>query len=55
MMRCASKKMIADRLRQLETQVLIERRVIDASPIALEYVVTPFDKTALGRLDQLRI
>lgn len=51
----ASKKMITDRLRQLEAQGLIERRVIDASPIAVEYVITPFGATALDCLDQLRI
>lgn len=51
----ASKKMITDRLRQLEAQGLIERRVIDASPIAVEYVITSFGATALSCLDQLRI
>ena len=51
----ASKKMITDRLRQLEAQGLIERRVIDASPIAVEYVITPFGATALDCLDQLRL
>ena len=51
----ASKKMITERLRQLEAQGLIERRVVDASPIAVEYVITPFGATALDCLDQLRI
>ena len=51
----ASKKMITERLRQLEAQGLIERRVIDASPIAVEYLITPFGATALDCLDQLRI
>ena len=51
----ASKKMIAERLRYLEKHGLVERRVIDASPIAVEYVITPFGKTALDCLDQLRI
>ena len=51
----ASKKMITDRLRQLEAQGLIERRVIGTSPIAVEYVITPFGSTALECLDQLRI
>lgn len=51
----ASKKMITDRLRQLEAQGLIERHVIDTSPIAVEYIITPFGATALECLDQLRI
>lgn len=51
----ASKKMITDRLRHLEIQGLIERRVIDSSPIAVEYIITPFGATALDCLDQLRI
>ena len=51
----ASKKMITERLRQLEARGLIERRVIDTSPIAVEYSVTPFGMTALDCLEQLRI
>ena len=51
----ASKKMITDRLRQLEAQGLIERRVIDRSPVAVEYVITPFGETALDCLDRLRM
>ncbi|MFY0610592.1 MAG: helix-turn-helix transcriptional regulator [Hyphomicrobiaceae bacterium] len=51
----ASKKMITERLRQLEARGLIERRVIDGSPISVEYVITPFGATALDCLDQLRI
>lgn len=51
----ASKKMITERLRQLEARGLIERRVIDASPIAVEYVITSFGATALDCLDQLRV
>ena len=44
-----------DRLRQLEAQGLVERRVIDASPIAVEYAITPFGETALDCLDRLRV
>ena len=51
----ASKKMITERLRHLETQGLIERRVVASSPIAVEYVITPFGKTALECLDRLRL
>ncbi len=51
----ASKKMIAERLRQLEGRGLIERRVLDSSPIAVEYTITPFGATALDCLDKLRL
>ncbi len=50
----ASKKMITERLRQLEKQKLISRSVVDASPVAVEYEITPLGKTALGFLDELR-
>ena len=43
----ASKKMIAERLRQLEDQGLIERRVLETSPVAVEYQITKFGCTAL--------
>lgn len=51
----ASKKMITERLRQLEARGLIERRVMDTSPVSVEYVITPFGETALDCLDRLRI
>ncbi len=51
----ASKKMIAERLRQLEAQGLIRREVTSGSPIGVEYTITPFGATALDCLDQLRI
>lgn len=50
----ASKKMIAERLRQLESQGLVLRRVLDTSPVAVEYGLTPFGMTALKFLDELR-
>ena len=50
----ASKKMIAERLRQLESQGLVERNVIETSPVSVEYSITPFGETALGFLDELR-
>ena len=51
----ASKKMIADRLRQLEAQGLVRRRVFDAAPVGVDYALTPRGETALACLDQLRI
>ncbi len=50
----ASKKMITTRLRQLEQQGLIDRRVVDTSPVSVHYSITPFGQTALGVLDELR-
>ncbi len=49
----ASKKMIAERLRQLEEQGLVQRRVLDSSPVAVEYEITAFGETALDFLDAL--
>jgi DNA-binding HxlR family transcriptional regulator len=50
----ASKKMITERLRQLETQGLVHRAVIETSPVSVEYSITDFGRSALGVLDQLR-
>lgn len=50
----ASKKMVAERLRQLERQGLVARKVIDGGPVAVEYRVTPLGTTALQCLDALR-
>ena len=50
----ASKKMITERLRQLEQQGLVKREVKDTSPISVQYEVTGFGRTALGFLDELR-
>ncbi|MEM7398319.1 MAG: helix-turn-helix domain-containing protein [Pseudomonadota bacterium] len=51
----ASKKMITERLRQLEAQGLIQRSVVDTAPVAVEYSITPFGVTALDCLDRLRL
>ena len=50
----ASKKMIAERLRQLEEQGLVSRRVLETAPVAVEYAITPLGATALDFLDELR-
>lgn len=50
----ASKKMITERLRQLEDQRLVTRRVLASSPVAVEYEITPLGITALDFLDELR-
>ena len=50
----ASKKMITDRLRQLEAQGLVKREVVDTKPLSVRYEVTELGRTALGFLDALR-
>ncbi|MBU8857491.1 MULTISPECIES: helix-turn-helix domain-containing protein [unclassified Micromonospora] len=50
----ASKKMVTDRLRQLERQGLVTREVQDTSPVSVHYLITPLGRTALGFLDELR-
>ncbi|MCY4180003.1 MAG: helix-turn-helix domain-containing protein [Litoreibacter sp.] len=51
----ASKKMITERLRQLEATGLVRRQVRDTAPVSVEYSITPFGQTALGFLDELRL
>ena len=50
----ASKKMITERLRQLEAQDLINRQVMDTAPVSVQYEITEFGRTALGFLEELR-
>ena len=50
----ASKKMITERLRQLETQGLVTRQVMDTAPVSVQYEITEFGRSALGFLDELR-
>ena len=50
----ASKKMIAQRLKELEDDGLIRREVINERPVAVAYQATEFGLSALGVLTQLR-
>ena len=50
----ASKKMITERLRQLETQGLVRREVMDTAPVSVHYEITELGRSALGFLDELR-
>lgn len=50
----ASKKMITERLRQLEERSLVSREVLDTSPVSVHYEITELGRTALGFLDELR-
>ena len=50
----ASKKMITERLRQLEAQGLVRREVMNTAPVSVQYEITALGGTALGFLDELR-
>lgn len=50
----ASKKMITERLRQLEAQGLITRHVLDTAPVSVQYQITATGLTAIGFLDEIR-
>ena len=50
----ASKKMVNQRLKEMEATGLLERRVLSTRPIAVAYAITDFGRSALGVLDQLR-
>jgi DNA-binding HxlR family transcriptional regulator len=50
----ASKKMIDQRLKEMEEQKLVKRTVLNTRPIAVSYEITDFGRTALGFLEQLK-
>ncbi|MDO6453862.1 helix-turn-helix domain-containing protein [Neptunomonas phycophila] len=51
----ASKKMIDQRLKELEGRGMVIRTVISDRPIAVTYELTEFGRSALDILDQLRV
>ncbi len=50
----ASKKMVDQRLKEMEQEGLIVRQVLSERPIAVTYQATAFGRSALGILDQLK-
>ena len=50
----ASKKMVTQRLREMEAAGLVTREVVSDRPIAVAYEITDFGKTALGVLEELK-
>ena len=50
----ASKKMVDQRLKEMEEEGLVSRKVISDRPIAVEYQATEFGRSALGILEQLK-
>ncbi|KZY97327.1 transcriptional regulator, partial [Oleibacter sp. HI0075] len=51
----ASKKMIDQRLKELEARGMVERKVINDRPVAVTYELTEFGCSALEILDNLRV
>ena len=50
----ASKKMVDQRLKELEAQKMILRTVINDRPVAVTHELTDFGKTTLGVLEMLK-
>ncbi len=50
----ASKKILTERLRHLESHQLIERRILPTSPIGVEYAITPIGQAAIEGLEVLK-
>ncbi len=50
----ASKKMVDQRLKEMESQKLVKRRVLSTRPVAVAYEITAFGRTALDFLGQLK-
>ncbi len=51
----ASKRMVDQRLKELEAEGMVIRKVISQRPIAVTYELTEFGRSALKILDDLRI
>lgn len=51
----ASRKMVDQRLKELENNGMVNRNVIDSRPIAVAYSLTEFGRSALDILEQLRV
>ena len=50
----ATRKMVNERLKELEAQGLVKRNVLSDRPIAVAYEITDFGRSALGVLEQLK-
>lgn len=51
----ASKKMVNQRLKEMEAQGLVKRKVIRTKPIAVSYEITAFGRSALEILEKLKM
>lgn len=50
----ASKKVITQRLKEMEGNKLIKRKVLNTKPVAVTYEITDFGRTALKFLEELK-
>ena len=50
----ATRKMVNQRLKEMEAQGLLRRRVLSQRPIAVTYEITEFGRSALVVLEQLK-
>lgn len=50
----ASKKMLSQRLKEMETKGLVKRLIVSTQPVAIAYEITEFGLTALGILEDLK-
>lgn len=50
----ASKKVITQRLKEMENNKLVKRKVLNTKPVAVTYEITDFGRTALQFLDELK-
>ena len=50
----ASKRMVSQRLKEMESAGLISRSVLSTRPVAVEYEITEFGRSALLVLEELK-
>jgi DNA-binding HxlR family transcriptional regulator len=50
----ASKRMVSQRLKEMESSGLISREVLSTRPVAVEYHITEFGRSALLVLEELK-
>lgn len=50
----ASKKMVDQRLKEMEAQGLVKRLVLSTRPIAVAYEITEFGRSSLSILEQFK-
>ena len=50
----ASRKMVSQRLKEMEAQGLITRTVVTERPLSVTYEMTDFGRSSLAVLDELR-
>lgn len=50
----ASKKMVTQRLKEMEAMGLVRRKVLSTRPVAVAYEITGFGRSSLSVLEQLK-